>query len=277
VRLNVLGTPVYGKARTNGILSADFAESPREASVYLSLRGTTLSHSTGRQGPAIVHSVVASHFVARKPVLFDLEQGFATGPVAVQARTRTVWRTVQPTVPGIRGRLVNRVAWNRINRDRQLLQRIADANARERIGATFDAAATAKLVRLNDRFQELRRALAANRARQPDTQVDLFTTDRYLEICVGPKGPKQAPMLPDGKLPAHPLQVWIHKSLVDSEAPQLLQTWDLLRRVMSPAAAEPVAGGLQLQTAQGIPLRVIMAEPWVVLGAGEPELNLAFQ
>jgi hypothetical protein len=76
-------------------------------------------------------------------------------------------------------------------------------------------------------------------------------------------------------LPEHPLQVWIRGSLIDSQAPQLRQTWDVLRRVILPGTMESGDLGVQLQTVRdGIPLRVIMASPWVAIGAGEPESSI---
>jgi hypothetical protein len=179
---------------------------------------------------------------------------------------------VQSHLPGIRGRIVKRVAWNRIHRDRPLLDRIADLNARQRIEQGFERVATTRLSRLNTRFQELRLALATKSARQPNAQVEVFTTDRYLEICLGPVGAKQAPILPEHELPAHPLQVWIHSSALNAQAPPLLQSWELLRPVIVSAVADSHARGIQLQTSPGgVPLHVATAAPWVVIGAGEPE------
>jgi hypothetical protein len=167
--------------------------------------------------------------------------------------------------------LVERVAWNRIDRNRALLAAIADSQARQRIQTSFDAAATARLAQLNARFQELRLALAANRARQPDSQVDLFTTENHLEICIGPIGPKHAPRLPDATIPDHPLQVWINSSGMQSE-PELLRTWALLRRTILPDSAGRDGQQLQINTAKGsVPLQILTAAPWIVIAAGEPE------
>jgi hypothetical protein len=272
VRLVVLDTPVCGTAETTGVMSVGFARNRRDAAFDFLLRGTTVSQTVGRKGPARVCTVVASRFVAIKPVLFDLQRGFTAGRVAVDSRTSTVSRNVQASVPGIRGRLVEHVAWNRIERDRLLIDALAEMIAQQRIEMSFDTAATARLARLNSRFQELRLVLAANRARKPDSQVDLFTTNRYLEICIGPVGPKHAPALPEWEFPDHPLQVWIYSSVIGTETAQLLKTWELLRRVILPRAIETDTQGIQLQTVRGgVPLHVATLSPWVVIGAGEPE------
>jgi hypothetical protein len=273
VRMIVLGVPVRGTADTTGVVSADFAHHRAGAAFDLTLRGTAVSRTVGRKGPATVCSVVRCDFVAHKPVLFDLRRGFTAGPVTVDAQTHVVSQNVQSRLPGIRGRIVKRVAWNRIQRDRTLLDAIAESVARQRIEASFEQVAAARLAKLNTRFHELRLALAANRARQPGTEVNLFTTDRYLEICVGPAGTGHAPTLPEGELPAHPVQVWIHSSAVDADAPRLMQTWELLRRVLLPGAV--AIGGaprIELQTRRGaVPLHVETVAPWVIIGAGEPE------
>jgi hypothetical protein len=107
--------------------------------------------------------------------------------------------------------------------------------------------------------------------------VSLNTTDRYLQIGIGPKG-LASPRLPDAEISPQPIQVWLHSSLFGDQAAWVVENWVELRAgLASPVSTPGLATLLQLpqQSDNALPLKFATAPPWVVISAGGREERIA--
>jgi len=134
VSLVVLGANVNGNARVNGELLLD---TKPDNQVRLLFRGTALARTTGREGPAIIHSTARTTFTATKQLIFTTE-GVETGDTQVTVDVDRQVQSIQSTAPGLRGRLVKNVANRRLQRLAPQIDAVAHRNAEQRIRHSFD-------------------------------------------------------------------------------------------------------------------------------------------
>jgi hypothetical protein len=279
VREVVLGTPAVGSADVQGEVTLDFFPDRNDAGLWLTFSGTTVSSTTSCRRPVIIHSVVTSQFTARKPITFDLDRGFRYGDATSDVRVLSTNRTVQSMVGGLRGRLVRRVAYRRLGRIDGYLQNIAERNTQQRIAESFDREADQRIAAINSAFHSLRLALQrqVDQSEEGRYGVTLNTTDRYLQIGIGPKGAAN-PQLPDEGIAQLPVQVWFHTSVFGEEAAPLVENWGTFQGVLpTPANFSGLATLLRLPRETGRPMGVefATARPWVVIAAGREEERTA--
>lgn len=272
----ILGTRAVGTAYVNGRISVDFFPDRDDTGLWLNFSGTCVARTVARQGPAIIHTVVTSEFACRKPLLFDLEQGFRYGDAESFVRIVSNRRCVESSVNGLRGRIVRRVAQRRLTALDQYLTCVAQRNTERRIENSFDRQANQRLATLNALFHDLRLALTDQTKSRSEEKYDvsLNTTNRYLQIGVGPPNAPN-PRLPDADVPDMPIQVWLHASMFGQEAVPLLQQWDHLRLLLpTPSNVSGLMSAVRVPGAEDtLPLEFSVQLPWVVISAGRDRLH----
>lgn len=148
VHENVLGAQVEGTSKATGRVSLKWTPDEREAALEIVLHGESLSTTTAAAGPAHIQSHATTPFVARKRILLDAN-GFRSLPATVEAQAHTTTDGIGSTLPGLRGRIVERVAERRVAEAQPESDRIAADDVRRRVGRAFDRAVDEHLDALN--------------------------------------------------------------------------------------------------------------------------------
>lgn len=108
----VLGTHSRGTANCQGQVSCELREQAHAAEFVCHISGTVSSLTRGSNGPALINSTADTVYTAAKSILFDGRQ-LSSQPAVVSARTRVQITGIGSTLPGLRGRVVKRVAARR--------------------------------------------------------------------------------------------------------------------------------------------------------------------
>ncbi len=99
--------------------------------------GTVNSRTRGENGPVVLHGWAKTPFRATKQLTLTAD-GMRSTPTVTQALTHSVTTNIDTTLPGLRGRLAERIAWRRSAEMRPEADAIASRHAADRIRAEFD-------------------------------------------------------------------------------------------------------------------------------------------
>lgn len=262
----VLGARVRGKSRVEGVLTIDLVPDGDSVSFQAVLAGTAVSRTAGRKGPAVIHSRAVTEFVAKKRVAFEADSGFRAASAKIEARTRLINEGICSTLPGIRGRIVRRIACRRAAACRGQAKAIARRNAARRIAAAFNERVDAALTRLNERLL-VQRTVGNKIVVSIVAKCQVCTTDRGLQICWRRDGfAEQSPDLPREKVRSSDVEVWLHDSLAGDGADSL-RSWarlrDLPRQLLRPEA--PVRPAIDVELFRLPRIAVTPVEDWLVI------------
>jgi hypothetical protein len=222
VRDVILGTTVTGTAHIEGEPRVKLLERTDGAAFHVEFRGTAVSRTVGRNGPAIINSRSVTHFVATKQIVYESGKGFVGMPAQVSAQTQCFNEGIGSTRGGLIGRVVRRKAAERIAETHALTTEIARQKAQQHIARAFERRMGERLAHLNKlaESQSLWANLAGGAGRIPYT---CGSTDGHLHIAAAHRRPQ--PIL----LPVHgsaselaaPVELWIHDSLVPIVTPRV--------------------------------------------------------
>lgn len=118
----VLGTHSRGTAICYGHVSCEMREQSHAAEIVCRITGTVDSQTCGVNGPALISSAASTSYTATKSIIFDSRK-LITHPAIVRASSRIRITDVGSSLPGIRGRIVSRVA------ERRAADSLAEAEA----------------------------------------------------------------------------------------------------------------------------------------------------
>ncbi len=176
----VLGAQVRGTCHTTGTVQIKLTPNPTKAAFELSLTGESVSDTIGTHGPAQIGSHAVTKYKAVKPIVFD-GNSFSTSPAKVTADTDLTINDVSSTAPGIRGRLVTRVAKRRVREAYEESRRITSRRTIKHVSRQFDAAVQKHLDKLN-RDLKLERLLGQQIANHDTLPMRLRTTKDGLHV-----------------------------------------------------------------------------------------------
>jgi hypothetical protein len=216
----ILGTTVYGRARTTGKPTIKLVESADRAIFEIKLNGQTVSQNTGYNGPAIIYSQSVTNFTATRLIAFEPGKGFYGAPAKVTATTKTTIQGFDSNRGGLIGRIVRRRAASIEAGQHAQVEQLASQRAQARIQSIFDKRSNERLAKLNE-VADVRSLASAtgHSAAIGDTKYVCCTTKNYFQIATGFSDSDTGPMV---KLPEHdvansknaPIEVWVHQSLV---------------------------------------------------------------
>lgn len=118
----VLGTHSRGSAICQGHVVCEMREQIDAVEVVCRISGTVDSTTCGTNGPALIGSTTTTSYTATKSIIFDGRK-LITQPAVVRASSRIQVTDIGSSLPGIRGRIVRRVA------DRRAGESLAEAEA----------------------------------------------------------------------------------------------------------------------------------------------------
>lgn len=109
IQREILGTRSAGVAKCQGAVTSELVEHSKGAELRCRISGTISSITCGVNGPAVIQAQANSNFVAYKYAIFDGHR-FTTTPATVHVTTQLKVNGIASRLPGLRGRLVRRVA-----------------------------------------------------------------------------------------------------------------------------------------------------------------------
>ncbi len=268
----VLGTRALGTAHTAGQADVDPKPNKDDASFQITVTGESRSKTVGRNGPAIIHSRSVTKWEVKKNVHFD-EGKFYTQPGTIESKTKLIPTGIDATVPGLRRRLVKRIAKKRLQEQRCQAERITEGKTRERVLHQVDKAIDERIDRLNARIQSrpiLNRILPMLDSRA----VDVYTSENCIHLAFMGNNEATAVICPLNRLEPTESELWIHASslgLPILELPSLIELpgaadkWlnDNLSKLDLPA---PIVPGPDISGLDELaPLSFQLVDGWVVM------------
>lgn len=188
----VLGIRNRGVAHVTGQVMPNFMSSPQDTLLQIVFRGHSVSRTTGRHGPATIHSTVDCQFDLRTLVRFDEVKGFAADPAAGPCDVVRTSQHVAAALPGLRGRIVRRVARKRLQEKRGRILMIAEKNTQTRLAHAMDRRVRERLGQWNEHWLKLRASLQ-QQAWYPEAPKLTFVSDeRSLLVLVSGGAAKSA-------------------------------------------------------------------------------------
>lgn len=231
----ILGTTVYGRAKTTGKPAINLVESPDRAVFEIKLNGVTVCQNTGYNGPAIIYSRSVTNFTATKLVAFEPGKGFYGSPAKVTARSQTTIQGIDSNRGGIIGRIVRRRAASIEAGQHAQVEQIASQRAQLRIQQAFEKRSGERLAKLNE-VADVRSLAAAtgHPTGLADTKYVCCTTKNYFQIATGFSdtdggGPIKLPEYDPANSKNAPIEIWVHQSIVGE---QIANGIDMLTKQM---------------------------------------------
>lgn len=145
---SILGTTVRGKGTTKATKALIFAPHDERAVLRLHVRGTIDTATLGRNGPARIHSRARTTFRAEKDFWLS-EEGLKALPTVCVAETTTLAAKVSAAAPGVRGRIVKRVAQRQVRQKGAEADQIAARHAEDEIRELVDQEASELVARID--------------------------------------------------------------------------------------------------------------------------------
>ncbi len=215
VRDCILGTSVFGTARTRGQTKVELAPSSDFGVIDTLFFGTAISDNVGYNGPVTIFSESESRLAAVKR-LWMTEAGLASHPAAARAETSIDIRDIRSR----KGRrFIERMAWRRAGKQQALAECIASGRAEERLAARVDARAAEALEKANQQYIEKFRRPFLERKLFP--QLLAFSTTRQALTLVGLQaggGKLAAPTPPPPVVAGADISLRLHESAINNLA-----------------------------------------------------------
>jgi hypothetical protein len=208
----ILGTQVNGSGDTTGHVSLELIPSIDRARMELILRGRTLAHTVGHNGPVTIFSHSTTSLLGRKQLTID-QTAFRGEPACAECSTSSNIDCLNINA----GRLISNIATRRVYSNKSTAEAIAAQHAQTRLEGRMDSRSADLLARANNGFNEQFRNPLLRRGAFPK-QLDFRTTRDWLtivglqarddELGAGTEPPEVA----DGT----DLSVRLHESLIDN-------------------------------------------------------------
>jgi len=159
----ILDTPVQGNALTVGATEVTLQASSEGALVVIRFAGTVSAQTQGYKGPVVFDSEAVTRFTARKELLIT-PKGVKVSPSICVAETSSTSRGLQVNKPGVRGRIIERVARRKLDETRDKANGVVAEHTAAQINKVFDQEVAGEVAPLDLalRSDEFRRALGSD-------------------------------------------------------------------------------------------------------------------
>jgi len=141
IQREILGTRSTGVAECHGFVTCELVEHSKGAQLCCRVSGTISSDTCGTNGPAIIRAHAHTDYTAYKLAIFDGHR-FTTSPATVQLKTQIKVNAISSSLPGLRGRIVRRVATKRANESHEqavsITENLTAHELRQKIDVDFD-------------------------------------------------------------------------------------------------------------------------------------------
>ena len=206
---NILGTDIYGTARTIGRTGVELVPNDRAARFDIMLTGQATSNNIGYNGPVTLHSTGLTNISGRKVLVLN-EQGLFGYGATANAATSTNIYSMQACCG-----LIEQIAWNRAAQQKSQAEAIASSKAAGRVMAQMDAEAADLIADTNRRFdQEIRRPLASRDAFP--RRISFRSSSEQIDVSIMAMGASglSASGGPPALSPGHDASVRAHETAI---------------------------------------------------------------
>ena len=178
----ILGTALKGQSHTTAQVKLALEPNPAEAVLLIVSRGTIEMTTRGVNGPIVLHSSGETHFQAKKKLVFD-RRGITSKPAVAIAETTLTTRSLESTLPGIRGRVAERIGWKQVGETRGEAEAIAAQHAQIQIARCLDEEVDQALATLRQTISEQLAGLAPGPDGAPRA-VRFATTSSHIHFAI---------------------------------------------------------------------------------------------
>ncbi len=183
-RDRLLGITFVGTSRTTGQTRLVLHPSEDRASAEIVFEGKIQSRTTGRKGPATLYYRSNSTFRGSKQLLIT-DSGLKTMPANAEAPTRLTPTQIRTNMPGLRGRLAQRIAWRRVAQSRSQADRIASERRAADIRNGLDQRLNEMAASIQSVVQTELAEMQLGDEQNPDT-IRSRSTPEFVEIALVP-------------------------------------------------------------------------------------------
>ena len=239
-REDVLGIIFTGTSRTMGKTRLVLHPDDREAAAEVEFTGTVHSSTIGYSGPATLQYVSESNFHAHKQLIFG-ENGVSTSAATVDAPTRLTPTSIETSLPGLRGRIGDRIAHRREAGSRSQAEAIVGRDTANDIRHDFDGKLNAAVAEIQSKVQA---QIAAAKLNGEDGHVVLRSrsTPEFIEVAVCRPGAEAEQLQLASATPfvGNPdCSLCVHRSII----PTLLANAAIREKVAPMLASATAVGG----------------------------------
>lgn len=272
----ILGTQVQVWATTIGRTGVKLESSDERALLSVTFAGIIGSRTVGTNGTAILHGCGETLFEARSRLVFGAAGVHAT-PAAAMARTSTTTHDIESTLPGLRGRIVERAARRKSNELRPVADQIAANHAARRIATALNQELKQAAAGIERTLVDNIGKLAAQQNGKPS--IHFRSTPEYLHLVMRRAGAAEDDLHPPAVQGNPHISVRVHR-LVVGQAISDPQWIDVLQPLMTGLLASK--GGQKVLTSRtadpGFDIQWSADRNWMMIDyrlEGQSPANLA--
>jgi hypothetical protein len=271
----ILGTSIRGESTTIGQTHIVLLPSSNSLLGEITFDGTVRARTVGHNGPAVLHYLSDTSFQSRKPIRWDAS-GLSVSPASTSAPTVLKTTGVGSTSPGLRGRIVTRIASRRDARSHCEAEAITARHTAATISEDFDERIDDSVARVQKVFQEkIPQELGFDFDQEMITRYR--TTSDYVEMAMIRRGasPEECSLRPPAVTEDPDIAVRLNRSmlrgkLADTELSVSLAP--LLLRVLDARAVKQAIAAIGTDSSQLVDSTKWSIEPnWVTLDYTDAE------
>jgi hypothetical protein len=214
VRDYILGTTLTGESHTTGKTRLVLHPGEQQALGEVEFVGEVRSRTSGRNGPARLQYLSDSTFRARKKLVIG-ESGLIASPATADASSRLTLTGLQTTLPGLRGRIAQRIATRREANSRSQANAIVSDHTADDIRRDLDRKLNEAVAAIQTNIHAQIAALKLNEGDRPMAMRSKSTPD-YVEVALYRSGGKaEESQLPTFVVDGNPdFTVRVHRTVL---------------------------------------------------------------
>lgn len=237
VRDIIVGTPINGESHTTGNVRLILYSNKSNALGEIVFEGKVDAFTIGHKGPAVMEYDSRSTVRGHKQIIVN-ETGLVAMPAVVEAPTKLRPTSIRTNLPGLRGRIAQRIARQRVSASiGQATAEVANHTARD-ICHDLDAKVDDSIASIQSVLKTQLASMKNNDGAGPFV-VCSRSTQNFVELAVCEKKDATQPMPTFDVAGDSDIAVRIHRSLLA----KIATTPELLTR-LSPLLGTAVAGEL---------------------------------
>lgn len=203
----ILGTQIYGTARTIGRTQVELVPNDRSARFDILLTGQAASNNIGYNGPVTIHSTGLTNISGRKVLVMNEDGLYGYGATANCATSSNIY-----SIQSCCG-LIEKLAWNRAAQQKSQAEAIASSHAADRVAGQMNAEAADLIADTNRRYAAEAKNPLVSRDAFPQ-RLEFRTTAEQIDVRGVEQGAAGlgAANAPPDLLPGHDVSVRAHES-----------------------------------------------------------------
>jgi len=210
----ILGTAISGESRTTGKTRFVLHPNEQEAQGEIQFVGEVHARTVGHNGPAILDYNSDSTFRARKRITID-ESGLTTTATVAEAPTHLKATNIRTSLPGLRNRIAQRIAWRRVGESQSQADAIVSDHTARDIRHDLDRKINESVASIQSKVKLQLAKLQGKDNDQPLVMRSRSTPD-YVEVALCRRSPSGDEVeLPSFTVEGNPeIAVRVHRTIL---------------------------------------------------------------